>query len=183
MTWINLIKSVFDNCGLSYVWDTQNFVSNTWLYNTVKQKLTDQFNQSWNSQVQNSPKALNYRIFKEKFEFEHYLKVLDHKKAIGLCRFRTTNHNLPIESGRWRNINRNDRKCFLCNSHEIGDEFHYLFVCSAFDIDRRNNLKFRFRSRPNILVMRDLMQTKNVSDLSKLYKLINAIIKKLNSPG
>ncbi len=172
-----------NNCGLSYIWETQNFINNGWLCNSVKQILTDQFNQTWISCVQNSPKGLNYRIFKEKLEFEDYLKVLDQKHAIDLCRFRTTNHNLPIESGRWRNIDRNDRKCNLCNSNEIGDEFHYLFVCSAFREDRQLFLKTYFRTRPNILKMRDLMQIKNISELNKLTKFIRNIIRSLNSQG
>jgi hypothetical protein len=49
-------------------------------------------------------KALNYRIFKTKFEFEEYFNILNIGDVIRLCRFRTTNHYLPIETGRWRNI-------------------------------------------------------------------------------
>ena len=36
---------------------------------------------------------------------------------------------LPIETGRWANILKQNRKCHLCNL-EIGNEFHYLFICS-----------------------------------------------------
>lgn len=45
-----------------------------------------------------------------------------------MCKFRTANINLLIESGRWLGILRNERKCDLCKS-DIGDEFHYLFKC------------------------------------------------------
>jgi hypothetical protein len=67
--------------------------------------------QNWNSLVQNSPKALN---------------ILEIKDAILLCRFRTTNNKLPIETGRWQNIPRENRKCKckLCNRSQIGDEYH-----------------------------------------------------------
>jgi hypothetical protein len=37
----------------------------------------DQFIQNWFSKIIDSPKAINYRIFKTKFEFEEYLNVLD----------------------------------------------------------------------------------------------------------
>jgi len=30
---------------------------------------------------------------------------------IDLCKFRTVNHRLPIEEGRWLNIARNSRTC------------------------------------------------------------------------
>jgi hypothetical protein len=50
-----------------------------------------------------------------------------------LSKFRTTNHKLPVENGRWKNIARENRICPLCNNGEIGeigDEFHYLFeIC------------------------------------------------------
>ena len=32
--------------------------------------------------------------------------------------FRTYNHHLPIESGRWVNITRNERICNYCNIQE-----------------------------------------------------------------
>jgi hypothetical protein len=38
---------------------------------------------------------------------EDYFELLEHKKAIDFCRFRTTNHKFPIEQGRWDNIDRN----------------------------------------------------------------------------
>ena len=41
--------------------------------------------------------------------------------------FRLGNTKLPAETGRWVNIDRNERYCTLCNRNEIGDEFHLLF--------------------------------------------------------
>ncbi len=69
-----------------------------------------------------STKALNYRIFKNNFEFEKYFEILSKNEAIIVCRFRTTNNYLQIETGRWRNIARENRNCHLCNCGLIGDE-------------------------------------------------------------
>ena len=33
---------------------------------------------------------------------------------------------LIIEKGRYENIERNDRKCTLCNMNEIEDEYHFI---------------------------------------------------------
>ena len=41
------------------------------------------------------------------------------------------NLELPIETGRWFNIERDDRICHLCNS-DVGDEFYYIFNCTSF---------------------------------------------------
>jgi hypothetical protein len=35
--------------------------------------------QGWYSLIEHSPKALNYRIFKKKFEFENYCRILEEK--------------------------------------------------------------------------------------------------------
>ena len=40
-----------------------------------------------------------------------------------------SNHRLPIELGRYNEIVRKDRLCTLCQSNDIGDEYHYLFIC------------------------------------------------------
>jgi hypothetical protein len=48
---------------------------------------------------------------------------------IAMNRKKRSNLKLPIETGRWANILKQNRKCYLCNL-EIGNEFHYLFICS-----------------------------------------------------
>ena len=79
-----------------------------------------------------SSKSINYRIFKTNFVTEFYITHLQPNFYIPLARFRTTNNILPIERGRWENVERTQRICTLCNYNAIGDEFHYLFECEAF---------------------------------------------------
>ena len=98
----------------------------------------DQFKQNWHSTLQISPNALNYRLFKSDFRFEKYLDVLNNKNRFTFCRFRTSNHRLPIEVGRWTNVERHNRLCQLCQSREIGDEFHYVLQCPNF-VNKGNN--------------------------------------------
>ena len=44
-----------------------------------------------------------------------------------ITRFRLGSHKLPVETGRWRRINRDERLCPKC--HVFGDEYHFLFSC------------------------------------------------------
>jgi hypothetical protein len=78
----------------SNIWQTQTFKSIEWLKQSIKQTLLDQFLQDWNSSVHNSPKAINYRIFKTDFKFEEYFNILDEKNSLLLCKFRTTHSNM-----------------------------------------------------------------------------------------
>ena len=56
--------------------------------------------------LQNSSKTLNYRIFKDELIFKEYFNNLEERDFLTLCKFRTSNHKLPIEYGRWNNIQR-----------------------------------------------------------------------------
>ena len=38
-----------------------------------------------------------------------------------LIRFRLSNHNLPMETGRWKNVTIQNRICVVCNDFDIGD--------------------------------------------------------------
>jgi Reverse transcriptase (RNA-dependent DNA polymerase) len=54
-----------------------------------------------------------------------------------VARFRLGSHNLEIETGRWRNVQRNLRHCTRPGCPGCGcvvdDEYHAFFVCGAFD--------------------------------------------------
>ena len=55
---------------------------------------------------------------------------LSFKERRALTKFRTSSHNLPIETNRYEGIDdRNHRLCPLCNE-AVGDEAHYLTECS-----------------------------------------------------
>jgi hypothetical protein len=72
------------------------------------------------------------------FRFQKYLDVLNDKNRFTFCRFRTSNHRLPLEVGRWENVERHNRLCQLCKYGEIGDEFHYVLQCPNFASERKN---------------------------------------------
>ena len=67
--------------------------------------------------IENSSKGDNYKLFKHDLKFEDYLDVLDDKDKFLLVKFRTSNHRLLIEVGRWRNIKLMNSKSVsvLCN--------------------------------------------------------------------
>ena len=54
-------------------------------------------------------------------------------------KFRVSDHSLEIESGRYKNITREERICKNCNLNEIGDEYYFFLKCTA-NHSLRNNL-------------------------------------------
>ena len=175
--WIDFIKNILNECGLTYIWNDQGLYNFNikWLKELIKQILNDQFQQILISNMQNSSKASNYKLFKENCEFEEYLDLLNDNERILLCKFRTTNHRLIIETGRWQNIDREDRICNLCNEGLVGDEFHYLLECNYFNDDRKNLLGDEYCVRPNVIKFKKLMTSKNVPVLRKLCHFIKII--------
>ena len=77
-----------------------------------------QFLQNWNDDRQTCSKAINYRIFKDTFGFEDYFNILDEKDFLIFCKFQLA-IIYQFECGRWQNLERENRKCNLCNS-DIG---------------------------------------------------------------
>ena len=70
-----------------------------------------------------------------------FLLEMDVSLRYFLVKFRTSNHMLPIEEGRFNQIARPDRKCLFCDSNDIGDEYHYICLCPKFAEIRKETLK------------------------------------------
>ena len=66
---------------------------------------------------------------------------------------------MTVKVGRWYNIPRDNRICKICSKNEIGDEFHYLFICN--DIPKKNAMPLYFYRNPNIYKFEQLLNTKN----------------------
>jgi hypothetical protein len=144
--WITYVKSIFDECGLSFIWNDQIHMNRNVLKSVLKQKLLDQYIQHWFQQINSSSRGEFYGIFKTEFKQEPYLIRLHSSDRIYMCKLKCSNLKLPIETGKWANILKQNRKCHLCNL-EIGNEFHYLFIFSYPQISElRTNLSLNITS-------------------------------------
>jgi len=169
--WIQNVKNILNKCGLTYIFENPQMYNREWLVSQVEQTLTDQFIQGWQSDIVNSSKALYYRHFKQMPTFENYL-LLPKSIYYPILKFRTSNHILPIETGRWQNILPDNRICKLCNSTQIGDEFHYLFRCQALSIQRLSFIPKQYYTWPNLGKMKLLMNSKKANQLKCLSKFL-----------
>ena len=97
-----------------------------------------------------------------------------------MLKFRLSNHRLPVETGRWENTPLEDRKCILCSKYDIGDEFHYLFVCDHFISDRKKYLSLYLYKSPNIIKFEELFSSANTRKLVKLSSFVEIIMNKFS---
>ena len=117
----------------------------------VKKILIDQYMQDWHSKSSQSSRALTYFSFKQDYVLERYFILLPRQLYRQIFKIRTSNHKLPVETSRWEDIEISERKCPLCNTNDIGDEYHCLLCCPYFEAERKLYLKPYFIRRPNML--------------------------------
>lgn len=87
------------------------------------------------------PKLRTYKLIKSDYRIEPYLLLnLGRKTYNKIARFRTSSHNLRIETGRHERplIPVEERLCTKCNLNEVEDEIHSLIICP-------NNTSLRLR--------------------------------------
>ena len=144
----------------------------------IKQRFKDQYLQIWNNEINTNSICLNYRMFKRVFGFENYLLTLERPLRDYMMKFRFSNHKLPIHSQRFAGIQRSERVCELCNSEEIGDEFHYLFNCQDATIarERKKLLNAYFLKGANAIKYHSLMNVKSYAKQRKLARLVGLIL-------
>ena len=132
--WILFVKSFLDDAGYTHIWISQcdGITCASVLKQYINARLTDQYLHSWYAYIDNSSRSSNYKLFKHTFAFETYITILENKYWCPLIRFRLSNHNLPIETGKWKNVTIQNRISPLCNKFDIGNEFHYILKCVFF---------------------------------------------------
>ena len=100
----------------------------------LRQKLVDQFIQSWFSNICNSSSGEFHSSFKNEYYLEPYLRNLNKANRFLMCKFCCSKVKLPIQTGRWLNIPKQERFCEYRKT--LGDEFHYCFVCKNLMVGR-----------------------------------------------
>lgn len=71
-----------DECRFSNIWIAKCFGNDKWLTNVLQLRLQDQFKQYWNTQLQESTNAVNYRTIKLELHFEMYFEILEDRESI-----------------------------------------------------------------------------------------------------
>ena len=173
--WIKNVKEILNNCGMSGIWETHSFPNEKWLISAVKQKLRDIYIANWHAQLDTSSSATTYKLIKTRFGMENYLVTLPMKFRKSLIKIRTRNHRLPIETGRWQHVTREERICNLCNQ-SLGDEFHFILECKELKDIRRKYLRMYYYKKPNVLKFHQLFNTKNKKELLNLSRFIHEIM-------
>ena len=64
---------------------------------------------------------------------QEYLRAsISLKVRQSIARYRLSSHHLAVEEGRWKQIERKDRICTICNCGSIENEYHVFIACRAY---------------------------------------------------
>ena len=177
--WLICIKRILCNSGNPIFWDEQEHLApKSFMRSIVASQLKNQFEQEWELETYNNRKCVTYRIFKDEFKLEPYLAKLDFVDRRALCKFRTGSHRLPVAKSRYTLTGGGEIvTCRLCETNDICDEFHVLFICKYFDEQRKKYLKNNDYSKPSTLKMYTLFNSKG-KKLLNLARFVRYIMSK-----
>ena len=137
----------------------------------AKQRLRVQFIQEWQSSVAEIVSTVIIVYLKD-FKKKTYLPSALRQRVLT---FRLSNHRQRRSLG----IPRNERICTVCDSSEVGDEFHYLLNCSNENV-KRNHTKYvdkYYTHHPNVPKFCSLMNMTSKS--KKSLSLLNLLVASL----
>ena len=176
--WFSKIESILNSCGQSEMLiDISKYdnIEKQIIKHDICRTVDDLAIQDWRDQLSSNSACCTYRIVKEEFCFEKYLKDSNFYDRVILTKFRSSNNLLPANKNRFsKNIS--DKLCNICNSGDLADEFHFLFKCDYFNQDRNSFLSNYYTVRPNTQKMKKLFENKNKKTKLNLKKFISKII-------
>ena len=104
---------------------------------------------------------------------EKYLNhITENKLRKALTQFRTSSHNLMIETGRHQNIDINQRICQNCNTGMVENEYHFLLICPKYNHIRTKYIKRYYYTWPTTQKFTNLLNCNSTKTIKNLAKYI-----------
>ena len=131
---------------LSHCQNIKSTISQQFTPHIITKSLKIHFKTIWQCAKSSSPKLEFYNHIKSDFDKEPYLEhVNNFYDRANLTKLRISAHELQIESGRYKNISRENRLCKWCRistgSEMVESEDHVLYDCDLYSIVRQQHLQ------------------------------------------
>ena len=159
--WAGKMLMFINSLGFGDVW--YHFNTDIDYSYIFKQRICDQYLQTWNTSVQNMTKLDYYKRFKTEFKYEGYLDGI------------SNDTNRTHLTGRYLNIERENRFCKICNLRVVESEYHFLLCCPIYRNIRCKYIKNS--SFPNIRKFNSIITSSNKITINKVAKYITEAFK------
>ena len=121
--------------------------------------------------MENETKCGIYKFLVDNFCLEYYkVKPIQKLYKNVFLKIRLSSHNLLIETGRHKNIPRDQRICPMCKlqfgqNTDIEDEYHFILMCPIYRDLRKKSIKKFYWSNPSVYKFVQLFSANNVRDI------------------
>ena len=137
-SWTAKVKYLLEHSGFPDVWLFPESVNIKIFLPLFQSRLRDIYVTEWKQGIELSSALTLYNILKQSFDTSSYLFIVKNIKFRNIiAKLRLSSHQLCIETGRHRGIERTDRKCVLCDLNDIEDEYHFVCICPIYNNLRR----------------------------------------------
>ena len=179
--WASKVKNTLQRYGFGWLWENQSVYDNNSFIKLFKERVQDCETQLWHDEIHSLPKLRTYCRFKESRVEEPYLSLsIPRRLKVALARFRTSNHNLEIETGRRGNIPPENRLCKYCAMNDIAiieDEYHVIFHCEKYKYLRDMYLDKTVVENPNLYNFICLLKSNQYHVLLGLANFVHSVFK------
>ena len=167
--WVSNVKHVLYSLGMGDAWLAQG-VGNIKVFKSFcKQRLYDNYFQQRESRFRNSSRGKFYLQFHSFSSVPVYHKcIISMNHLYAFIKFRSSSHQLRIETGRWHKpqpIPYNERLCRTCG--KLDDEFHFIFECNLHDDICKQYISCYYTNNPSMYKFINLLQSENAEEIKK----------------
>jgi len=137
-SWAQDMKYIFGKLNLNDIWLNKSECDIA----TLQEKLFEMDKNEWAQEKDSKPKLRTYRMFKDTYATEKYVLqcIPKHERSL-MAQLRCGVLPLEIETGRYKRLDVDERKCKICNSGQVEDESHFILQCSEFSTERHSFFK------------------------------------------
>ena len=176
-TWVTLFKDLLYSVGLGEFWEYQGLINPKYLVKEFSQRLIDNYDQEWSTEVEKTTQHRLYKHIKFDFCFEQYLNMSNSAFRASITKIRLSSHLFHVERGRWgKKLDLKDRVCPVCNV--IEDEFHCFIECPCFVELRKGLLPINLKKCPSMFNFIDYFRCDKEENFHKMGLLCHSILKK-----
>ena len=168
-SWTAKVKYLLEHSGFPDVWLFPESVNIKTFLPLFQSRLRDIYVTEWKQGIELSSALTLYNILKQSFDTSSYLFIVKNIKFRNIiAKLRLSSHQLCIETGRHRGIERTERKCVLCDLNDIEDEYHFVCICPVYYNLRRQYLQKYFYVRPSVYKFIALLNSSKSKVLNNL---------------
>ena len=174
-SWALNIKNLLFQTGFGYAWDNPQFENYDAFFDAWKQRLLDIDRQQWYTSINTMTSLRCYTQFKfDSFVEPYTIQTYLPRKFI--ANLRCASIDIECNQGRKHNIPYDQRICTVCNTLQIGDEYHFVLICPLLTELRIKYLPAYYYNYPTQIKLNTLLSSTSKHTITSLaLYIMNAI--------